>query len=68
MEKKLSKIHENLIAAKLTFTQNQNHTFNAKSYNTIKHKHTYNFPAFSAENNLRNNGFTYLYALSRIRY
>ena len=35
MDKKLNKIHENLIPTKLTITQ-----YNAKSYNTIKHKHT----------------------------
>ena len=35
MDKKLNEIRENVIPTKLTITQ-----YNAKFYNTIKHKHT----------------------------
>ena len=58
MDKKLNEIYENLIPTKLTITQ-----YNAKSYNT-----PYNFPAFLAWNNVRNNGSTSLYALIRMHY
>ena len=62
MDKKLNEIRENLIPTKLTITRD-----NTKYYNTIKHIPYYR-PAFSAVNNVRNNGYTSLYALIRIHY
>ena len=63
MGKKLNKIRENLIPTKLTITW-----YNAKSYNTTNANIPYNFLAFSAVNNVRNNGSASLYAIIRIRY
>ena len=63
MDKKLNKIHKNLILTKLTMIR-----YNTKSYNTIKHKQPYNWPPFSAMNNAVNNVYTSLHALIRILY
>ena len=64
MDKKLNEIHENLIPTKLTIIR-----YNAKSYNTIKHKYIpYNFPTFSAVNNVRNDGSKSSYVLTQIGY
>ena len=56
MDKKLNEIRKNLISTKLTTI-----LYNTKSYNTIKHKIPYNWPAFLAVNNVRNNSYTSSY-------
>ena len=56
MDKKLDEICKNLIPKKLTIIR-----YNTKSYNTIKHKIPYNWPAFLAVNNVRNNRYTSSY-------
>ena len=62
MDKKLNEIPENLIPTKLTITR----MVQCKILKHIKIQTyvPYNFPAFSAVNNVRNNGFTFLYALT----
>ena len=61
--KKLNEIHENLIPTKVTIIR-----YNTKSYNTINTNIPYNWPAFLAMNDVRNNGYTSSYALIRICY
>ena len=56
MDKKLNKIHENLIPTKLTTIP-----YSTNNYNIIKHKHLITGQPM-------NNGYTSSYALIRMRY